>query len=1101
MWDKDSSLRATGSFNGDTWMPDQREILSKSYLQGKTVPVLQMRNDAAYQQYYPMIAGTQWVKPVVLNVVADGNSTRFSAVLCQDDVGPDAIVQVVVNGTIVPRNYSGTNIDPLFRWNWAGDPALGTSYHTGTRRGVAIADVPWNGNDDPSGSLAKIEVVVYSQVAQAGSVPDVRVLLRGPKATIWWPIQSVTNNVVTFPFANTLCAGNPPYVVTVTGCSLAGVNGTWNLSNWTYGPPGTITLSGCSATGSGSGGYVVFKAWTSNPMHWLMEMLIWTQFRYSELDLAAFSAEAQYCDQAVTYTPFAGGSSSHPRFKAQFALEQRITADEAIKALLLCCNGQTRRDPVSGLLQPFIRKTLADQQPSAVPGSNYNTAITSKTAAGVTANGYAAFRFDESNISRPSPDDPPFLRMYSDPSAQVPNRLTASFQDEDNSFSRDSLSVVNPAAVARVGGYLNGEQEIVQSLNILGLSNFDQGHRVMNTFMAERNNGNPFNDERGTLYFEFKTDFRALHLRGGDICVLSWSKYGLSNQLVRVISVAPTTNWEGCQIKVAWHNDSWYTDAFGQIGQVGGGAAVAKDFRMPYPWQPYGAQPISGDSLMGSPSGYASRSWWSFGVAAMDSPAGCNVALFGCRPVTDFSSATQPPIMGILGTFATTGGTIPGASAVYIAIAAVDSAGKLTQLCKPTVVLVASGTNTNTITTPAISWFSGTSGYVVFAGLDSNNMSAQASGSGTPSTITITSLNLETYGPPDAMASRLHFEASLCGAAGSPSESFGHAGVWGDACYSVSTGILHFNPPSGSFTSNQFAGYDLMLVALPVGVSGEIPMACFRITANTAGGDFTVTPDPAAAGIAAGSVFVCMSVPGAGSTVSKIVDTNFQNAYNGGTGLVANKERGNIAVILFGAGKFFERVISGNDATSISWDVPLPVAPDSTTRYIIVRSELAYDVAAPSGSATPVPATVPQVGAIPVVNYSGQTLFIRVHTQDSNGNDSLHAYAPWRIVYNWGLEGGQKKSEVTVTSAMSPYSMDGTIQFVHCDTTAGNVVINVAPASLLALDFYSIDKSTSDAHTVTINAAAGESFPEGASITLSAPNGQPGGVYPFLPRH
>jgi hypothetical protein len=138
MWDKDSSLRATGSFNGDTWMPDQREVLSKSYLQGKTIPVLQMRNDAAYQQYYPMIAGTQWVKPVVLNVVADGNSTRFSAVLCQDDVGPDAIVQVVVNGTIVPRNYSGTNIDPLFRWNWAGDPALGTSYHTGTRRGVAL---------------------------------------------------------------------------------------------------------------------------------------------------------------------------------------------------------------------------------------------------------------------------------------------------------------------------------------------------------------------------------------------------------------------------------------------------------------------------------------------------------------------------------------------------------------------------------------------------------------------------------------------------------------------------------------------------------------------------------------------------------------------------------------------------------------------------------------------------------------------------------------------------------------------------------------------------------------------------------------------------
>jgi hypothetical protein len=345
MYSQDSSSRATGRFTGDTWMPAERETLSKSYIQGKTVPVLQMRNDAAYQQHYPMIGGYQWVKPVVLNVVADGNSTRFEAVLCQDEVGPDAIIQVVVNGTIVPRNYSGTNIDPLFRWNWFGDTALGTAYHTGTRNGVATKDSPWNQNGDPHGSLAGIEVVVYSQVAQAGSVPDVKVLLRGPRATIWWPIQSAVNNVITFPFKNDLCAGNPPYVVTVSGCSLTGVNGTWPLSNWTYGPPGTITLSGCSATGSGSGGWVQFKAPTANPMHWLVELLIWSNWRYSELDLLAFATESQYCDSTVSYTNLSGASASHARFKAQFALTERRSADDAVKALLLCCNAQLRRDP------------------------------------------------------------------------------------------------------------------------------------------------------------------------------------------------------------------------------------------------------------------------------------------------------------------------------------------------------------------------------------------------------------------------------------------------------------------------------------------------------------------------------------------------------------------------------------------------------------------------------------------------------------------------------------------------------------------------------------------------------------------------------------
>jgi hypothetical protein len=92
-------------------------------------------------------------------------------------------------------------------------------------------------------------------------------------------------------------------------------------------------------------------------------------------------------------------------------------------------------------------------------------------------------------------------------------------------------------------------------------------------------------------------------------------------------------------------------------------------------------------------------------------------------------------------------------------------------------------------------------------------------------------------------------------------------------------------------------------------------------------------------------------------------------------------------------------------------------------------------------------------------------------------------------------------AEITVTHAMSPYTMDGTVQFIHCDTSAGAVVINCNAAASFPLDYYAIDKATGDANTATVNAAAGESFPEGASITLSAQNGQPGGVYAFAPKH
>jgi hypothetical protein len=81
---------------------------------------------------------------------------------------------------------------------------------------------------------------------------------------------------------------------------------------------------------------------------------------------------------------------------------------------------------------------------------------------------------------------------------------------------------------------------------------------------------------------------------------------------------------------------------------------------------------------------------------------------------------------------------------------------------------------------------------------------------------------------------------------------------------------------------------------------------------------------------------------------------------------------------------------------------------------------------------------------------------------------------------------------VFINAAMSPYTINSATngKLIACDTTGGNIIINLALISGLTLPFTGgVKKTTSDGNSVTINCAVGNTFDDGTtskSVTVPA---------------
>lgn len=953
MYSVDSSARHTGTFGGEQWQPLDRETRSKSYVEGKSVTVFNSGPSNAWSRPIPFLYGKQWVKdPPIVSQIGDGNSTRFEAVVCLGDIGASGILEVVVNGVIVPPNQSGG--DPLFRHNFGGNPLQS---FTGGRLGSATKDAGWNdssGNPqgDPHGSRALQEIVVYRQLADSGSKPNVQILAQGPK--IWVFTDQTTKT----------------------------------------------------------------KVYSNNPAWVLLDLLTWGNWQYAQIDMASFITAAAFCDVSIPYVDLNGVTSSHPRYSCEFALMQRRSAGELIQQTLNCFNAQLVPNSTTGLLQLFIRQTLGDQQPTSAPsGSNYATAISSVHATGGAVNGYAAYLIDESVIASDG-SGMPKVRYYSRANSDTPNRVAFGFQDADNSYNDDSISIVDATDAARSGGY-QGSQEVVSNLPVLGVSNFDQGIRIANCFLAENLRGNEAGDTRGSRYIdvEIQSGVRVSHLRVGHIVVVSYQALSLSLQTFRVIAIAPTTNFFTCKLSLQWHSDTWYTDAYGQSpaqlysnpGRLGNS--------LPYPWKANTAIPVTGDQMF-DPTNL------NFDIAqaytnAADGSALPVLSIQGRLPANDLS-ATQPPFVPLQGVTAASGGSI-AAGTYYLALCAIDSAGKYSALSRVVRAQPASGT-ANTIGITGIVWQAGTVDYAVFAGPTELQMCYQADSghAGTPGTVTMTALKVASFGPPDLRFD--HFLPEV-------KEEI-HSGVWAAEVSVVTSTTLKFN--TATFTVNQFAGKTISLLYSPTTV-GALPVINLRVASNTAD---TLTIGANSAGVSPPNLttilftgdLMTLRAHGSIASATTIGDANFVNFYEPG-GLATDDEVNNVVHILAGTGAGQSRAVISNTSTTCTIS-PWDTIPDSTSIWVIAEPTWRYAKYTSTAQVSdPNPAAQVEVAVMSVANVENKPWLVRMITCDHNDVESLDRFAQIREIYQVGSQG-------------SPLPPDD--GYYHITPSGGHIAIDTA---------------------------------------------------------
>jgi hypothetical protein len=997
--EQDQSGRHTGRFGGVRYSPPD-DWRGNSYLSGTLQEGINNANEAKWNDYFPLVYGTCFVDPVVLNVVGGANTTLFEVALCVGQIASSqaematAVPLVIVNDYVVP--HVSVSSDPsAIEWK---------AVTFGARDGSTNKGVIYDGSGDPYGSIVVIVITVPNKIAQSNDVPNVRCIVNGPKVRVW---NSSVSNDFTYQFTQ---------------------NAAWLLA----------------------------------------DMLTWGPFTAADFDLDTLIKAARVCDGLISYTDLLGTVQTHQRYEAGIALRERRSMAEIIKNFLVGMRGVLApnaglSDETAGLLQFFVKQTLAGQQPVPVEGSNNNAPFDSAAADGSLQVGYSAYSFNETNILRRGErGTASSFRITQRPISDTPNWIGFNFQDQDYSYTTDSLTLVDSEDVGRAN------QKVTGGIAAEGIINYDQGRRTIQGLFAEQFRGNPrtgFNDNNdsgGTWIAEFDASFRASHLRIGHIIDISYAAKGLDQQLFRVISISPDMNGERITIRAHWHEDDWYLDSYGQSPAPKLRIQRRHNLlRPPFGWSPNEVAPISGDPMFAVTEK-------SFGIsqlyeAAADSTIIAKVGIHGKIPINHFSTV-GPPYAPRAQTDPA-GGAIP-AGHYYIALTTLDSDGNTSPISWPLAQVTTTGA-TSQITLPNIYWQSGVIGYRLYAGTNPNKLSLQTFGSGTPSSVTFGSYNVSDEGAPDQEFHHFRFKA----------KHVWHSGVFGAAIGTVTATTIQI--PGMAFTTDEWANRICSIVG-ERDSSDDLPIIDLRILSNTAD-TLTITgaPDLTTLNLKAGSALIMrtspdivspitigdskfinsvhyysapytilnatnttpiileLSTPYAGATgdealvqgitgnsaanglffVTVIDPTHIQldtssgngDFESGGTiqevthGLRAHEETDRIVRIISGAGRYQRRNIVDNDTTTLTVDPPWDVTPDATSVFIIEDKAWLTETA-----------TTPIVNAdesaevqayLTVSNFLEQVLWVQAFTEDSENNESVEFESPGREIYVFGGPG------------------------------------------------------------------------------------------------
>ncbi|MDE3196793.1 MAG: hypothetical protein KGN84_10645 [Acidobacteriota bacterium] len=194
MFTIDSSGRTTGRFGGIEYVPPT--ILVRGAGQKNYALSAVQSNTAAYNDFVPLIYGTQWHIPDVVFSRNDGNLTRMEVLLGMGEI--QGILKVLVNDIEVPQGVNGVSMTSSGWYN------LITPGSRNGKQDQNFADANGNPLGDPYGSMACLSVVVPNRIGDGTSVPSVQILMQGLKLS-----QFDTNG----SFIGSQFSSNPAWVL------------------------------------------------------------------------------------------------------------------------------------------------------------------------------------------------------------------------------------------------------------------------------------------------------------------------------------------------------------------------------------------------------------------------------------------------------------------------------------------------------------------------------------------------------------------------------------------------------------------------------------------------------------------------------------------------------------------------------------------------------------------------------------------------------------------------------------------------------------------------------------------------------------------------
>lgn len=578
------------------------------------------------------------------------------------------------------------------------------------------------------------------------------------------------------------------------------------------------------------------------------------------------------------------------------------------------------------------------------------------------------------------------------------NSLTGTFADEEYEFKGNTLGLYDADHAAFLGGGA-GPVTLKSQINLCGVSNKSQAARIVTTRLREEMGGISASEWKAARQVGFKTTVLALNVEPGMVCSMTHADMPGGAGEFRVQSWRLNPDYS-IEIQGRTTTDNMYDLAVGPKP-----ADVLPDpLPVQYPqypiglvWHPHSEQPAASDPLFATDD-------WSFYLAQeyvekADESMQANVVVSGAMPVSVFLPSVAAPTIRHFA-IATTGGLLAGAKQYYFSVAAIDAAGKLTP---PSNVISASVPTSaeakNLITLSGITWPAGTyTGYIVFAAADDQQMLSWQSNTtaALPEIIRCPGpISRSVYSMPSPYLRRLRIRA----------KRVYHSGPVGATITSVAANSIVCSALAG--LGDDWTGRVVSVIA--DASDGSAPIWNFTVSAYTDGtGTFTVTPDPVAAGVAAGDVLVIRTAPTA-VTDTSVTDAKWQNGVYP-SGMTADEEIGRLIRVIAGTGRGQVRRIVDNDATSLTIDTAWETNPDATSVFIVEAPIWEYISESEECSASTLGVATSM--RMPVDNLLEQVILVQGLTLDINGKESPDNLSPVREIYLFGSDAAS--SAVTI---------------------------------------------------------------------------------------